>query len=179
MPFHIKGLRILVLLYCLTLHANFLVAAPSSEIQTLTVAFLYNFMKLTEWPAGTMNTEITLCVTEARHFDQDLEVIADKKIQNKPLQIKKLLPGDSPNDCQLLFLPSEEKPIRLHEWLKAVEKSPVLTVSDGEGFLENGGMIALVNDGEHLKFNVNLGLVESLGIKMSSQILQIANEVRK
>lgn len=173
-----KGLKVLFVFLCL-FNANALLAAPASEIQTLTVAFLYNFMKLSEWPDDAASTEITLCVTEARNFGQELDAISGKEVQNKPLKIRRLVPGDNPRECQLLFLPSEEKPIRMHEWLKAIKESPVLTVSDQEGFLDQGGMIALINDDERLKFDVNLGQVERLGIKMSSQILQIANEVRR
>jgi YfiR/HmsC-like len=171
----LKVLAILLWLF----YAKGPLAAPSSEIQTLTVAFLYNFMKLSEWPVDMANTEFTLCVTEGRPFGQELDAISGKEIQNKPLKIRRLVPGDSPGECQLLFLPSEEKPIRMQEWLKAIGKLPVLTVSDLEGFLNQGGMIALISEDEHLKFDVNLELVERMGIKMSSQILQIANEVRK
>jgi hypothetical protein len=177
-PHQFKGMNLLAMLLWF-FHVHGALAAPSSEIQTLTVAFLYNFMKLSEWPADASNTEVTLCVTEARNFGQELDTISGKDVQNKPLKIKRLLPGDNPHECQLLFLPSEEKPIRMQEWLKAIENLPVLTVSDKEGFLDEGGMIVLINDDERLKFDVNLEQVERLGIKMSSQILQIANEVRK
>ena len=153
-------------------------AAPSSEVQTLTIAFLYNFMKLSEWPAEVSAKELTLCVTEARDFGDELDSIKGKPIQSKTLIFKHLVLGDNPSDCQLLFLPSEEKPIRLHEWLKLVENKPVLTVSDTASFLDQGGMVNLVNEDNRLQFEVNLELVGKVGIEMSSQMLKIAREVR-
>jgi YfiR/HmsC-like len=153
-------------------------AAPSSEIQTLSVAYLYNFMKLSEWPVEGLPNELTLCITQDGDFAKELDSLAGKEIQIRPLRIKRLMPGDDASLCQLLFLPSEEKPVRLQEWLKILQDAPVLTVSDQNEFLEQGGMIALVNDGEGLQFEVNLERVERVGIKLSSKMLQIARQVR-
>lgn len=158
--------------------ANISAAAPTSEIQALTVAFLYNFMKLSEWPDEAVGNELILCVTQARDFGHELDSISGREIQDKTLKVKQLIPGDDPLKCQLLFLPSEEKPLRMQEWLKAIENAPVLSVSDVDGFLDQGGMIALASDGNRLQFEVNLERIENLGIKMSSQILQIARAVR-
>ena len=157
---------------------NLSAAAPSSEIQTLTVAFLYNFMKLSEWPAGVADIELTLCIIQASDYTIDLDSLADKEIQGHSLKIKHLAQGDSAQDCQLLFITEEEKPIRVREWLKNIANKPVLTVSGTDEFLDNGGMIGLVNDGNHLQFEVNLKRVEQVGIKLSSQMLQIARAVR-
>ena len=154
-------------------------AAPSSsEIQALTVAFLYNFMKLSEWPSESIVNEITLCAIKADDNAIDLDSLADKDIQNYKLKIKHLVPGDTLGGCQLLFIPENEKPIRVREWLKNMENQPVLTVSNITGFIDLGGMIELVSDGNHLQFEVNLAPVEHVGIKLSSKMLQIAKEVK-
>jgi hypothetical protein len=153
-------------------------AAPSGEIQTLSVAYLYNFMKLSEWPTKVQTNEFTLCITQEGDFAKELDSLAGKDVQNHTLKIKRLVQGDSARECQLLFLPSEEKPLRMQEWLKILENEPVLTVSDLDGFLDQGGMIVLINDGVRLQFEVNLERVEHTGIKLSSKMLQIAREVR-
>lgn len=153
-------------------------AAPSGEIQALAVAFLYNFMKLSEWPTGAIPQELTLCITQEGDFAKELDSLAGKEAQNHTLKIKRLVQGDNAQECQLLFLPSEEKPLRMQEWLNTLQDVPVLTVSDQDGFLDQGGMIALVNDGGRLQFEVNLERVEHTGIKLSSKMLQIARDVR-
>ena len=160
------------------LGSNTAAATPLTEVQSLTIAFLYNFMKLSAWPSETSATELTLCVTEGGEFGAELDSMIGKPVQNKTLSVKRLVLGDNPNDCDLLFLPGEEKPIRLHEWLKLIESKPVLTVSDAPHFLDEGGMISLVNEDNRLQFEVNLELVEKAGIEMSSQILKIARDVR-
>jgi hypothetical protein len=157
---------------------NLSLSAPTSEVQSLTIAFLYNFMKLSEWPTETTGNTLTLCVTEDREFGQELDTIDGKPIQDKTIAVKRLVLGDNPNECQLLFLPSEEKPIRLQEWLRLAATKPILTVSDMPGFLDQGGMINLVSEDNRLQFEVNLLLVEKTGITLSSQMLQIARLVR-
>jgi len=176
-PLFVHKVSIVLLAGIFSYNVSF--AASTSEIQSLTIAFLYNFMKLSEWPSGVESNEITLCVTEGRDFGEELESIQGKLIQNKALRVKRLALGDNPLACQLLFLPSEEKPIRLHEWLKLIEYKPVLSVSDTPGFLDQGGMINLVNEDNRLQFEVNLELVEKVGIEMSSQMLKIARKVRE
>ncbi len=155
-------------------------AAPvTDELQTLTAAFLFNFMKLSEWPPEAISDQFTLCVSESTEYASKLDSIAGKEVQNKPVIIKHLLPGEDASICQLLFLPDEEKPLRRQEWLKHIDNKPILSVSDVSEFLDEGGMIVLVADNSHLKFEVNLAKVEKAGIKMSSQILQIARQVRE
>jgi hypothetical protein len=152
--------------------------APSDEIQALTVAYLYNFMKLSEWPAEVQIAEFTLCVTQEDDFAKELESLTGKEAQNHPLKIKRLVQGDDAEQCQLIFISSTEKPLRMQAWLNSLQNLPVLTVSDLDGFLDQGGMIALIYDGMRLQFEVNLERVEHTGIKLSSKMLQIAREVR-
>lgn len=173
-----KGLRYLglALISLISLPAS--AAAPSSEIQSLTVAFLYNFMKLSEWPAIAGSTKLTLCVIQAGESFIDIDSLAGKEVQNQPLEIKHLMQGDSVTGCQLVFIPEDEKPIRIHEWLSSMENQPILSVSGTPGFLDQGGMIELVSDGTHLQFEVNLEPVTQAGIKLSSKMLQIAREVK-
>lgn len=153
-------------------------ASPSSDVQTLAVAYLYNFMKLSEWPTGAASQELTLCITQEGDFAKELDSLTGKEAQNHTLKIKRLVQGDNAQECQLLFMPSEEKPLRVQEWIKTLQDAPVLTVSDQDEFLDQGGMIALVNDGGRLQFEVNLERVEHTGIKLSSKMLQIARDVR-
>ena len=85
--------------------------------------------------------------------------------------------GDSPRECHLLFIPREEKPIRIREYLKNTENLPILSVSNLSSFLDMGGMIALVYD-ERLRFEVNLEPVRRVGLKLSSKMLALARDVR-
>jgi len=154
-------------------------ASPPSEVQTITAAYLYNFIKLSEWPKGIVMDKITLCISQDGDYAVELEALEGKTAHNLPLKIRQIVQGENADDSQMLFLPQEEKPVRMQEWLKNLEKQPVLTVSNQEDFLDKGGMIALFNDGKRLQFSVDLKRVEQAGIKLSSKMLQVASEVRE
>lgn len=154
-------------------------ANPSSSEQTLTVAFLYNFLKFSEWPTqNTQNNVLNLCVTDNTAFEAELNAIDGRIAQNKIVRINRIELGESLKECQLLFLPREEKPIRIREWLKNAKNTPTLTVSNMDNFLDIGGMIALIDDGTRLQFEINLTQVKSADLKLSAQLLQIARAIR-
>lgn len=159
--------------------SNTTLANPVTSEQALTVAFLYNFLKFSEWPTTAfVSNELTLCVIDNSSFDSDLDAISGRPAHNKTVRIKRIELGQSTKECQLLFLPQEEKPIRIREWLKNAKDTPTLLVSNVNGFLDMGGMIELIDDGTRLQFEVNLDQVKSAGLKLSAQLLQIARAVR-
>ena len=61
--------------------------------------------------------------------------------------------------------------------LDSVRGRPVLTVSDGAGFAQAGGMIELFVEGGRMRFAVNLDAVEQAHVRLSSQLLGLAKIV--
>ncbi len=75
--------------------------------------------------------------------------------------------------CQILFVPDSETK-RLEPILRAVEHRSVLTVGESADFLARGGMIRLVVVEGRVRFAVNLGGAEAVGLKLSSRLLSSA-----
>lgn len=150
---------------------------PVASEHTLIAAFLYNFLKFTEWPDGTINDEMTLCTSKNSALEE-LDAITGRIAQSKPVRIKHTILNESLHDCQLLFLLRDEGEEHIREWLKTTEGKPILIISNTHKFLDMGGMIALINDGKNLNFAVNLERVRYAGLKLNAQLLQIAREVR-
>jgi YfiR/HmsC-like len=170
--------RLIVLILAIGLGLNASIASTATSEQALTVAFLYNFLKFTEWPEGTITDGLSLCVTDSAVFGEELDAIAGRLAQNKTVNIKHIELGENTRECQLLFLPREEKPVRIREWLKNTDSTRTLTVSNMGEFLDMGGMIVLIDDSNRLQFEVNLERVKSSGLKLSAQLLKIARDVR-
>ncbi len=152
-------------------------AAPAASENTLIAAFLYNFLKFTEWPEGTIKTELVLCTSKSLTFEE-LDAISGRSVQSKPVRIKRISFHESTNECQLLFLPREDSAEQIREWLKIVDQRPILIVSNIRDFLDMGGMITLINDGKNLNFEVDLERVKYAGLRLNAQLLQIARGVR-
>lgn len=156
---------------------SYTVAQAPTE-QELTVAFIFNFLKFVEWPQGSVDEYLNLCVTEANSLAKELDQVAGHLAQNKPVQIKHLVWGGHVDDCQLLFIAREEKPARVQDWIKAAKTTPVLLVSNSPDFLDQGGMIELVSDDTRLHFEINFPPIKAVNLKLSSHLLKIAREVR-
>jgi hypothetical protein len=55
----------------------------------------------------------------------------------------------------------------------------VLSVGEGDNFLQEGGMIAFVIDNRRVRFDINQTAVDAAALKMSSKLLNVARTVRK
>lgn len=78
--------------------------------------------------------------------------------------------------CQIIFVSrSEEK--HYARVLDAARAGRGLTVGETPSFLEAGGMVALLMDGNSPVFEVNLEAVEGVQLKMSSRLLSLARRV--
>lgn len=170
--------RLIALILAIGLGLDTSAASTANSEQAITVAFLYNFLKFTEWPEGTITGDLMLCVTNSAAFGEELDAISGRLAQNKTVHIKHIELGENTRECQLLFLPREEKPVRVREWLKNTASTTTLTVSNMGEFLDMGGMIVLIDDNSRLQFEVNLERVKSSGLRLSAQLLKIARDVR-
>jgi hypothetical protein len=143
-------------------------------------AFLYNFTKFVEWPPQAFpaqSSQLKVCVLGENPFGKILEsVIEGEEVQGRRLSFLRVDVLHNPGFCHVLFISRSERE-RIPAILTAVQGSPVLTVSEMDGFLEKGGAINFkVQDGK-VRFEINQGAAERAGLKMSSKLLRLATRV--
>ena len=146
----------------------------------LKTAFLYNFARLVEWPAGTFNTKtdpFRLCFIGKEPFNEALRSIRNKTVRGRSLLIQRDVSLNEASQCQILFISQSEKN-NIPDILTTLHQAPVLTVSELAGFAEQNGHIRffLSND-EKLSLEVNLDAIKRAGLKISSRILTLAKIV--
>ena len=144
-------------------------------------AFLYNFIKFTEWPAGTFpttNAPVTIGVLGANPFNGTLmDMIRAKPIGGRDVQMKLCASLAEAKACHVLFISASEDK-QLTATLAALKGAPVLTVGDTEAFAKAGGMINFVPEGANLRFEINKASADAAGVKLSAQLLRLARTVR-
>lgn len=145
-----------------------------SETQ-VKAAFVYNFGKFVEWPPDRSNSKyFTIGIYDDDDFAQVLtEIVAGKFIHEKPVLIKRVSNMKDIDGCHILFVGHPAKD-RLQELFNAVNRLPVLTVSDLNGFADRGGMINFKTVKNHMRFAINLKAAQQAGLKISSQLLKLA-----
>ena len=141
-------------------------------------AFLFNFAKFVEWPPAAFaeaTSPMVIGVLGENPFRDDLErTIQGKTINNRPLVIKEFRSPAEATNCHVLFISTSEKQ-RLPEILKSLHGTSVLTVGETDRFIETGGMINFVAEGNKIRFQINEVAAKSAGLKTSSKLLNLAS----
>jgi len=163
---------VLALFICMPYPA---VIAKGTSEQVLKAAFLIHFLDFTKWPSNKIKERV-ICVLGDAPFDNKLHMLASTKRKNQEIIIKYTSNIDNTNDCHILFIARSEK-VRLEQILKKTRNKPILTVSDIQGFAIRNGMIELVTKSGKIKLVINLRAVTSPDIKLSSNLISLAQIV--
>jgi YfiR/HmsC-like len=154
-------------------------ALPEYQVKA---AYLFNFFKFVEWPQdsfGNPTTPVVIGVVGEDPFGTTLPVvIAGKTVQGRELIVRKYYVGEDLRGAHILFISASEKK-RLPAILLSLRGSFVLTVSDVDGFLDQGGMIQFVNENDRIRFAINLSATNQAKLKMSSKLLSLAKVVEE
>jgi hypothetical protein len=165
-----------------------LLVAHSVDAQTKTLdeyrvkaAFLFNFAKFVEWPAGAFNgpgDPITICAF-GNPFGGLLEQTIDgKQINERKLIVRQLSDGaDVPAGCTILFISADRK--RQGDLLGRLKGNHVLTVGETENFAAAGGVIGFKLEGEKVRLQINICAAERARLRISSKLLSLAEIVKE
>ena len=158
------------------------VDSPVSREFQIKAAFLYNFTKFVEWPAGKFqetNSPLIIGVAGSSPMTAAIEaIVKDRQINGRPIVVKAVQTREAAQATHLLFIPSSEDS-RLESLLPSGAASGVLTVGESEKFASDGGMIHFITEGGKLRFEINMGIVEQAGLQISAQLQKLAKAVRR
>lgn len=156
-----------------------LAAAALTEYE-VKAGFLYHFGWFVEWPATTDQGRapaFTIGVLGAQPFGGVLDdIMRGKSIGARPVVIQYYQRVEEAVSSHVLFISASEN-TRVPAILALLERIPVLTVSDLEGFTERGGMVALRLVDRKVHFDINMDATERVGLKLSSQLLRLAKVI--
>ena len=146
-------------------------ATTSSAVKT---GFLFNFFKFVQWPE-TSQQNFQLCIGKGDDLGSSLSAIHGKQVNGVTILLRRNVQGASLKNCNMVFLPAADDRRMQLQQLRGL---PILTVGDGEDFINEGGMIGLVEDGSHLGFEVNLQQLRNARLQVSAQLLKLAKNVK-
>ena len=152
---------------------------PASEYG-LKAAFLYQFPQFVDWPddAWVDARRVEICVVGPNPFGRELErLVRGESLHGRPLAVRVLEPGAPFAPCHLLFV-SARSPAASLAVLKDLANRPILTVGEDPAFLQHGGMILLKIADRRVRFEVDLVNVRRARLRISSQLLALAQSVR-
>lgn len=146
----------------------------------LKAAFLFNFAKFIDWPAGSFATPqspFTICILGVDPFGRAMDdVWQGKSVGDRSAAVERSKNLADARRCEIVFISSSEKR-RVPEILDGLRGSNALVVGETEGFAADGGAIQFTIVEDHVRFLINTDAAERAGLKVSSKLLSLARVV--
>lgn len=150
---------------------------PEYELKAAVVS---KFPEFTEWPdaALTSRRTIDLCIVRPNPFGQTLaDLLSGETLRGHAFVVRDLSDTNNLESCHVLFV-SMRSAIDRRDLLERAKALPILTIGESSDFLEDGGIVNLrVVDGR-VRFDVNLEAANRAGVRLSSQLLRLAQKIR-
>jgi len=148
----------------------------SRDERAVRAAYVFNLIKYVEWPP--QGGELTIAfVGDAETGGVMASMLGGRTSDGKNLRVVVSPAEEDLGSCGLLYV-AESRPEEIRKALERVRGKSVLTVGETDGFVREGGMVALVNSGDHIQIEVNLEAAQRSGIRISSRVLNLAVIVR-
>jgi len=144
--------------------------------QEIKAGLLYNFLKYTQWPPEHANRGAIVCLIGGDPFSGHLQPMAGRTVNQRSIEIRNLENVKGVDGCALLYVHANEK----SDWpqlQKALAGKDVLTVSDFDGFAENGGMIEFTHNDNRIGVKINIDAVTAAHLTVENRLLRLANAV--
>lgn len=139
---------------------------------------IYNFTKFVIWPNDVRTEDnFYLCVFSKNKPHAGLQALSGKLVVDKPLVLRHMIEGSNINNCHVAFIANDTKN-NVQKTLNKITKLPILSVSDSPDFINNGGMIGLIRDGQHVSFEINITATNAVVINIGAQLLKLAKRVK-
>jgi hypothetical protein len=151
-------------------------AAQSVRQPDAIAAFLLNFARFTDWPPDALPSDAPLvfCVADPAVADALGRSATGHAVGPHQVQVARFATDGLPHNCGLVYASGFDRR-QLEQLVTALRGSAVLSVSDADGFAEEGGIIRLfLDDDGHMKFVVNLNAAERAHLHLSARLLKLA-----
>ena len=170
--------KLLLVLFLIGLPLSAMAGKPYDE-NRLKAAITYNIAKFVKWPEGTfvdVKSPLVICVLSNGDTPLGFDALEGQIWGLRPVHVRYLKSINNYRGGHILYVANSEAH-QLDNVLTAVHNTPLLTISDIEGFARRGGMINLVKVGKNIRFAINLDASMAAHLKVSSKLHALATEV--
>ncbi|MGJ5815995.1 YfiR family protein [Paludibaculum fermentans] len=156
-------------------------AVPGAEEMEVKAAFVLNFLRLVNWesiPGEENATTLSICTLGPSEFGAAVRSAAkDKVIGNRTVAFKGKTEPDVAH-CRVLLVDGTQYEMA-RGLVRALGHQPVLTIGNGAGFVQIGGMFELVVGERKVQFDTNLQAVRASRLDVSARLLNLSRNLRK
>jgi len=155
---------------------------PVAEEYQVKAVFLFNFSSFITWPSTAFtspNAPFLICILGQDPFQTELDLTVEgEKTANRPVLVRRMNTLNETDHCQILFV-SQSQSSQLNNILTYLkyQRRPILTVSDIEGFVKQGGLIEFFKHGKKVRFMIDHEAAKKMNLSVSGNLLSIAEVV--
>ena len=132
----------------------------------LKAAYIFNFAMFTTWPDAHAKAPLVVCASPDNPLWPGLHALSGKAVNGRTWTVTELAHPKVPH-CDIAVLArTAERP--------ALPATGMLVVRDGAG---SKAAITLVEDDEHIRFDIDTQEAARCGLRFSSHLLRLARNV--
>ncbi len=141
------------------------------------ISLLFNFTQFVEWPSSSFATDqspLVIGVLGGNPFGSFLEeVVTGEKVNGHPLVVEYYKNALDIKGCHILFI-NVSNAYNPKDIVKSLKGKNILTVSDANNFLQDGGMIRFFTKNNKIQLQIDLEAAKEEELTISSKLLRLA-----
>jgi uncharacterized protein DUF4154 len=153
-----------------------LVSAQEVTGPALKAAYIFQFAKFTDWPTNVPGAAepFVMCVSGDTPVADALErAVAGRIINAHKVIVVREPPVADQRVCQVLYSAALSAD-RARQLIAGLRDAPVLTISDLDGFAQQGGVAQFFYEEGRLKFTVRIDAAKRARLQISSRLLGLS-----
>lgn len=171
--------RAIPLLWLLSGSATFPASQGALDLE-VKAGFVMNFVRLTNWtaiPGEESAARLPICASsESGFYNAVKRAAAGKTVGDRVIAVS-VDPVPDPRRCRVLIV-DESQYRTARPALAAMRSFPVLTVGNGAGFLDMGGMFEITQEKGKVQFDAGTDAIRRANLDVSTRLLRLAHSLR-
>ena len=154
----------------------------ASRESELKAAYMYNFSRYIEWPEdafASATAPFVIGIVGVSAVEPHLATVAaTKTIRNRAIRSVRITQAEQAAGCHMVLIGTQADPKLQNDVLAAMAGKPILLVSEGPfSAVAHGGQHFVIQQ-NRLRVQTNSEQVRKRGLKISSKLLQVVEDVR-
>ena len=147
--------------------------------QKIKAGLIYNFLKYTQWPAGSprQSGNLSVCFFGGDPFEGNLQPMSGRTVNERTIEVRGVASLAELKSCALVIVHSAKR----SEWPQIASSlggQDIITVSDFDGFADAGGMIEFTHVGNRVGVKINEEALSANHLVVQDRLLKLADAVR-
>gem|GEM_PF-4790395 len=151
---------------------------PVAE-SSIKATYLYKISQFTTWPESAFNKDdntFKIAIISDEPISSVFKKMETKQVRGRNIVVEQFDEGKIPKDLakfQAVYL-HDIKASRLAAINQSIQDLPILTFSDADKLTDSPTLVTFVRQKSKMRFAINSGQADRIGIKFNSQLLRIA-----